>query len=62
VLVECLQQTKWSVESNGKEGKSPRLDLRYKRNSTHEYERNTKSLDNGEKHQQWCEEHNTQKN
>lgn len=25
-------------ENKGKEGKSPGLDLRYKRNSTHEYE------------------------
>ena len=25
-------------ESKGRKGKSPRIDLRYKRNSTHEYE------------------------
>ena len=70
VLAECLQQTKCLVESKGKEGKSPRIDLGYKRNSTHEQGRNRnknqrtlhQSLDNGEKHKKWCEEHSTQEN
>ena len=71
VLAECLQQKKCLVESKGKEGKSPRINLGYKRNNTHEQGRNKnknerrtqhQSLDNGEKHQQWCEDYSTQEN
>ena len=40
VLAECLQQKKCLVESKGKEGKSPRINLGYKRNNTHEQGRN----------------------
>ena len=42
------------MESKGREGKSPRIDLGYKRNCTHEYENNT--------HQKEEEEQCNQKN
>ena len=55
----------------GQKGKSPRLYRGYKRDSTHEQERNGnknevrtqhQSLGNGEKYEQWCEEHSAQEN